>query len=196
MFDEPLDDPSGHTVHHTALTSDYLTNRASLQHNVPGTHINVLNNNVPSEHSKEALKSDSNSLQTTVEHKPPNTHRPATVHNPGYIARSNSASDHGESLGLHSSGQSLGPSGSGHSIGPQGQKAASDEVVDTRSWDDMTNSSRHPSRDSVSSSGATYNKHVKDNKILYSTKTKPQRTKSQEHLPTWKQRAKSPIGTY
>ena len=36
---------------------------------------------------------------------------------------------------------------------------------------------------------------MKDNRILYSHKTKPQRTKSQEHLPTYK-RTKSPTSMF
>lgn len=51
-----------------------------------------------------------------------------------------------------------------------------------------TGSKRHS--DQLSAAG-TLPGSMKDNKILYSNKTRPKRTKSQEHLPTYK-RTKSP----
>ena len=58
------------------------------------------------------------------------------------------------------------------------------------------NSRRGGKRDSdLMSTASGISNSMKDNKILYSNKTRPKRTKSQEHLPTYK-RTKSPSSEY
>ena len=142
---------------------------------------------------------------------------PLTIQNPGYIARSSSASEgcnETESF-IGYSDKPADPSSARFSVpisrnqwNPSAHDEASGSTVMTRSKSD------HKLRQSTDTSG-TEDSHslddvasskrdscgegsvahsIKDNKILYSDKTKPKRTKSQEHLPTWK-RAKSPTGT-